>query len=385
MPRFTVRSLCAVSILVCLLCFAVAFGVRGAWLLRQDYVRFWTVGEHLLLAAAPGLAPLDAAALARRFPLDLMSPAAGVQAWLYPPTLNSLAMLLALLPLRASYAVWNAGSLLLAAWLLRRAGLGWPVLLLGLAGPADLFSLAGGQTGTLLGALLVSALATADERPLFAGLCAGGLALKPQLGLALIAILPQRLRLFGVSLAGAAALVLLSLVLQGVGPWAWFFRVAGPTGTRIISGPWGLIFADWSISVFIMARSFGAGLPLAWVLQGMTAAIALILIALAWRNPAADPWRRLAFTVSLSVLVMPYGFLYDMTGFGIAMAVMWRRGPPALRPLFALFWLASGFSFEACDGLGHPIFPLVAAAAAWACRPAPDASLARLWRRPALR
>jgi hypothetical protein len=344
----------------------------SAHLANIDYARFWYVGERLLIAVAPALSPTDMHALAAWHPLDLLSQTAGFQVWLYPPTLNNLAILFAILPLRVSLAAWDIITVLFGAWLLRRAGLTGAEIILGLASSSDLISVLNGQTGSLLGALLVSSLLLIDKRPRSAGLCAGCLSLKPQIGLALVAILPLRHRSVPTFLMAVAALLFVSLSLQGLGLWLWFFNVAGPTATRFLAAPWRYTFVDGSISVFMMARSFGAGVDLAWALQAVVSMAALCATAYIWRLGSVDNRRRMAVTVSLSVLVMPYGYIYDMTGFGIAMAVMLLASSGMMRGVFAILWLASGFNFLTMDVLDHPLFPLVAAAGALSCWPLRD-------------
>ncbi len=352
------------------------------WIVSQDYTRFWSVGQLLAATRWPAMFAISPSVSSWMYPLNLLSPQAGLHAWLYPPTMNLLAIAFALLPEPASYGIWDGFSLLAGIWLLRLAGLSWPAVLLGVCGPASLFSLAGGQTGTLLGSVLVSCLLRAEKAPVTAGLLAAFLSVKPQMGLVLVGIVPQwRGRFLLVCLMSVAVLLALSFWSQGLDSWGFFFAVSEPTGTQIVNLPWTPPFAywaSWSVSVFLLARSFGAGLTLAWAVQAFVGLAALILIAEAWRRPAQDQVRRMAYTVSLGALIMPYGFLYDMTGFGIGMASMLLQAGARGRIFFTLCYLASGFGWLSFYFGGHPLFPFVAAAAAWACRPGGVVSCAGL-------
>jgi hypothetical protein len=329
---------------------------------QLDYARFWYVGERLLLALhGQAQAPVS---LSQQFPTDLLSTAqAPLKIWLYPPTMNLLAMGFAQLPLLPSFWVWELASTLFSLWLLRRAGLPWAAIILGLICTANLNNLYGGQSGALLGSVLVACLLVFDKHPRAAGILAGCLSLKPQLGLALIVILPQRARHV---LPWA---MLTSILVQGASTWVWFFRVAAPMGTRIISGPLRDAIPQTSFSVFMTARSFGVSVPHAYALQVFTAFISFVLIAAAWRRPIGSSVRLMAFTVCLTTLITPYGFIYDLTGFGIAMAAMFLNVDDLQKAVFGVLWLMSGYSVPVMLMSGHVIFPFCAVLGAVLCQP----------------
>ena len=52
---------------------------------------------------------------------------------------------------------------------------------------------------------------------------------------------------------------------------------------------------------------------------------------------------RAALTLSFGVLIVPYGYLYDLTGYSTVMAAMFLRAPDARKPLYGLLWLAGGY------------------------------------------
>jgi hypothetical protein len=109
-----------------------------------------------------------------------------------------------------SFWLWRAVSVLAAAFLLRWAGLGWGVIAAGLASTAGLHDLVGGQNGTLLAGVQVSALLLAKARPGWAGALAGVLAIKPQMALMFPAV---ALRPGGAKMLLAGALTVLVLVV----------------------------------------------------------------------------------------------------------------------------------------------------------------------------
>ncbi len=282
--------------------------------------------------------------------------------WLYPPTMGLLAMLQACAPLGLSFFLWRGLYFIISAALLRRTGLPWGPIILGLTGPAALLDLSNGENGTLTGGLLVASLMWMETRPVRAGALAGFLSIKPQLGLLLPFILLRR-RLTP-ALAGfvlcVALLVLLTLGFEGVYAWRWFLSGARHASTHMISVSFARYFPAIGDTVFFMARSFGASLATAWALQALSSLAAGALIWRAWANPA-DTLARMGVSVSLAVLLMPYGFLYDLVGFSVAMAALGLRASGGRRLTYAALWLLAGYAGILAPIIGHSFMPVGAA------------------------
>ena len=96
---------------------------------------------------------------------------------LLPSVLNSY------LPFELGFFVWSLGFIALAAWLLRRSGLSWPVILAGLLSPAALWNTELGQLGVIGDVILVAGLFLAGTAPWRGGALLGVLSFKPQIGL----------------------------------------------------------------------------------------------------------------------------------------------------------------------------------------------------------
>jgi len=330
------------------------------------YSMFWYSGRLLIaqFANAHGLhIPPSAWALRVLGPPPVASLRPFVLGWLYPPTMGLLAMLQACLPLGASYFVWRGLYFAISGFLLRRAGLGWRVIVMGLVSPAAWLDLLGGENGTLTGGLLVSALLLFDSAPAAGGAIAGFLCIKPQLGIMLPVILVQRR--FWPALAGFSAcvgvLVLLSVLLEGWYGWLWFLSGARNNSTAMISASFAHYFPAIGDTVFFMARSFGGGLGQSWALQAGASAVSAWLIWRLWRDPECDRLARVAATVSLAVLLVPYGFLYDLVGFAMAMAAMCLRAPGLSKLVYAVLWLFTGYSGVIAPITGHIFMPVAAA------------------------
>jgi len=336
---------------------------------QADFARFWYVGKRLVMqrAADFGHAMPPSPWFKATFKIDMLSPAVPPRsAWLYPPTMGVLAMLFASAPLAASFWLWEIFSLAAAAFLLRTAGLGWFVIVAGLASPAELQDLIAGQNGALLAGLFVSSLLCFDTKPRLSGVLAGLLCIKPQAAIALPMILLQRPRHTALlwCIFTGLALAALSILLEGWQSWAWFFNVAEPASTRLLDLPFNKLPLG-GITVLMMARSFHASVATAWALQAVSSATAAVLIWRAWARPGSDALRRMALTICLAVLLTPYGYMYDLVGFSIAMAAMFAISPAALKPVFALLWLSGGYTGTLEKLTGFVLMPVAAALGAW--------------------
>jgi hypothetical protein len=73
----------------------------------------------------------------------------------------------------------------------------------------------------------------------------------------------------------------------------------------------------------------------------------------------------MALTICLAVLLTPYGYMYDLVGFSIAMAAMFALSPAALKPVFALLWLSGGYTGTLEKLTGFVLMPVAAALGAW--------------------
>jgi alpha-1,2-mannosyltransferase len=324
---------------------------------------FWLSGILLIQQAAStygGHIPLAAWGPAAFQALPVVSLNPLILSWLYPPTMGLLAVLQACLPLGPSFFLWRGLYFIISALLLRRAGLGWPAIIAGLAGPAACLDLYNGENGTLTGGLLASALLMLNRKPLTGGALMGFLSIKPQLGLMLPLILLRRRfwpALFGFALC-VAVMVLLTLPLAGFHSWVWFFSGSRHSSVNMISVPFSHYFPAIGDTMFFMARSFGASLALAWALQAGTAGLAAACIWQVWGVQGTLPVPRMAVTISLAALLMPYGFLYDLVGFSVAMSAMFFSTSNARKPVYLMLWLFAGYSGIMAQLMGHILTPL---------------------------
>jgi hypothetical protein len=283
--------------------------------------------------------------------------------WLYTPPMGLVALAVAALPFGFSFWAWRVGTLLLAAALLRGAGLRWWVIAAGLLGPVELYDMLLGQNGLLTGGLLAASLLMMETRPILAGALAGCLCIKPQIAVLLPAVLSRR-RLRAALLAAVATVAVLAALataVEGFCSWRLFFTLAQPNAGRILRIPFGHEFQMTGFTVFLMARSLHASLGLAWAAQGICAAAALLAGWWLWREPSeARKIPRMAMTVCLSMLAMPYGFSYDLVAFSVAMAALMPGARPVEVPVLAALWLWPGFTSLITAATGVALLPLAA-------------------------
>lgn len=284
--------------------------------------------------------------------------------WQYPPSIYLLIWPLAFLSYLSSYALWAfaTGGLFLLS--LRNIWTDRAALFLVIASPAAFQSLITGQTGFLTAALLVGAAMWADRRPLIAGIAAGLLTVKPQLGL----LIPFAFaaagcwRAFAVAAATAALMIGASVALFGTESWSAFFDAVTTHGARLQLD----IFPYYKlISVFGGAATLGASPAAALAAQAVASLTLAAVIAIVWRK-IADPDLRAAALIAAAPLATPYAFYYEAALLIAPVLIVARRGVcggwlKGERPAIALLWLAPLAMPGPKDIPGAPYSFLVAA------------------------
>lgn len=331
------------------------------WLLHTDFARMWYVGRSVLatLRLAPIPAPLPEG--------DILAPAAPhAGPWLYPPPTGLVAMMFAWPKPSWAFWGWRIWCVLFGYWLMRRAGLPRLAVTLGLASPAGLLDMSGGQIGTLTGSLLVAALMLAERRPKIAVICAGILAIQPQIALA-IPIAWARRRLGTAYLAAMVTVLVMlaaSLLLEGESAWLRYFNVGLPAAWAVSKASFSDVLPAQGFTLSYLFRTLGVSIAFASIGQDIGSVLALSFVWFAWKDKRMAPLPRMVLTVCLSLLATPYGFAYSLVGYSVAMMVLATSlsGFPAFWA--ALLWLMSGYTIMLYNWSGLVLFPLFAAAGA---------------------
>jgi hypothetical protein len=341
----------------------------------KDYVtRYGPVigGDFVVFdTAASAAAAGEAAELyeAGNFSLRLAEafPARGAVrlSWQYPPTMLLAVAPLAVAPYLASYALFAAATagLLFAAlrglWSDRRA------LFFVAASPAAFQSLITGQTGFLTAALLATAGAFASRRPVLAGVAAGVLTIKPQLGL----LIPLAFaaagcwRAFAVAAATAVLLALASAAAFGAESWSAFLAAVGAHGDRMQTTvfPFHKLMTPYGGAMMIGAPNAAALAAQVGCSLGAAAAVALV-----WRR-IKDWDLRTAILCAAAPLMTPYAFYYEIAILIPPALILARRGfeqgwLKGERTGLALLWAAPMALPGASHIPGLPLSFLTAAA-----------------------
>ncbi len=282
--------------------------------------------------------------------------------WLNLPVDIPLALPLQNLSFFHALVLWNATLLILSAFLLARAGLPAVVILATLASPASLLNLAYAQTALLIGAISAAGFLAAQRHPRAAGALFGLLILKPQAAtLAPLICLAQRnFGVFAAGLGTLAAACASATSFTGVDAWREFFTTGLATAHDylVTAEP------DGGISVFWLLRACGLNVSGAMLGQAAAALAALWAGWRAWRVPNANPVARMALSQALTLLITPYGFLYDLCGCSAgAAALVWQE--KRLTFIDMALFTAPVTMLIAGDQLHLPLTPVILVLFAW--------------------
>jgi alpha-1,2-mannosyltransferase len=244
--------------------------------------------------------------------------------WSYPPHVMLFIWPLGLMPYLPAYIAWCVIGIALYLFASSSAVPRRRLLFLAVA-PSVAVCIFFGQNGFYTAALLIGGMLNLDRRPVLAGVLFGILTVKPQLGVLLPVVLLAERRWLTIASAVAttAVLVVATSMLFGWSIWIEYWQKVVPQQQWLTTNAGDLLFAMVS-SVFFGARLMNLPVSVAWVLQGIVAALALsALVWTYWKR--RDPALSLAFLVTATFLVTPYILNYDMVVLGFVVALLRKR------------------------------------------------------------
>lgn len=356
--------------------------VLGAREVIVDFDAFYIVGQmaqHGDLASAYHF-PAMRAAQAQFSGVERFMP------WTYPPQFNLVVAPLPFLPRGIAYGLFTA--LTFAAWLTvvrALSGRYFTAVLLAVA-PAIIVGLRIGQNGFLTAALIGwFCLLMLRGRTTLAGLPLGLMVIKPHLGLGLgvLALAQWRWRTLVVALAIVVATSALASLVFGPAIWLAFRAGIDEASGFLAQGLYPLFRMT---SLYATLHRLGFDPAVAIGAQLVLAVLALGAVAVAARRLEAR--RALAVACLLTLVVSPYTYDYDMTIFGIGLALIVRdiieRCTPLQRGvLLGLAWASCGWGLvqvqwaegmppdartaylDAVPAIGGFTYPLLLALALW--------------------
>lgn len=298
----------------------VAIGARGV--VGGDFLAFYTAGEFALrgaAAAAYDFASFDAA-LKTRAPLEAIG-----MMWQYPPAMFFIAAPFALLPYKAAFIAWTLAGWTVLGWALRHIGFRGETFRILLFSSLTVSILGHGQISAMTAGLLFLAAYEPKKRWLVAGLAAGLLTLKPQLGLLLpFAFLAVGAwRTIAVACVTTVMLHAASFLVVGADGWSAFFDAALRfkdefAGAAALTPPRGMT------TVFGQLKLMGVSGNAAMQAQIATFAVLAAMTVVIWRRPV-DPLAKAAFIGAGAIVAAPYAYGYEMTTLLLAGVVLAQR------------------------------------------------------------
>jgi alpha-1,2-mannosyltransferase len=330
----------------------------------RDFVIWWTAGQLIAKGAIATVYNLPAfnGAIASFFgPLDPMG-------YPYPPITFPISAAFGLLPYWIAQPSWCAigAALFLYAsrpWWTKEMGPHW----LAIVTPAALMNIWAGHWGFFHGALFLMGWQRLERQPRLAGAFFGAMLIKPHLALLVPIVLLVR-RSWTAFVAAAlttAGLIGGSLLVYGWESWYdYFLNMISPQLSVIGIDNAFFAFMSTSTTTSVLRATGNEHLAL-WVQLIVSSAALATMIVAARRNVRITDLALL--TATLTFLVLPYGFDYDLTAVMIGSLSIVSRSQLPLR------WrLMAGAGFLA-PGIGlllssdHiPVVPLMLALLAYA-------------------
>ena len=265
------------------------FSLTSLRLPYWDFTNLWAGSRMALDGHVDALFNVDAYRAAQRAcsPRNLPN-----HEWSYPPSIILFGAPLALLPILPAYLVWTFGTIALLHLAIRPLRLPTVLHLATLASPAVFINALFGQNGALTAALLLGGLLAAPKRPILAGILFGLLTVKPHLGILIpFCLLASRnWRAIGSAVATSALLIAATGMAFGFDVWALFLSETRPLMTAIMEAPYPQDYQSNAITVFLVARSVGAALGTAYLIQAIAAVAAMA--AVVWLLAAVNGDRR---------------------------------------------------------------------------------------------
>jgi hypothetical protein len=271
-----------------------------------DFISYWSASRLVLAGMADQVYNVPILRLAQ---MNVEGFFPSLAPFFYPPTFLLVCAPLALLSFHGALVAFMGVTALVyakaASTVLRW---GW---LPALAYPAIVFNFIAGQNGMLTAGIIGAGLTLMDRRPRLAGAILGAMVIKPHLAIAIpiALILSHRWRVLIYAGLSALVIAIASVPILGLDVWLQFFGMGAQTAKHILED--GQLPAFKLHSVFGFARLEGASLTLSYILQAISAIIALMVMVYLQRRGVSGAIERSVIVVT-SLLIPPYILHYDM-------------------------------------------------------------------------
>ena len=337
--RLTVYAMVAGGLQVlALVIWGIRFYVLNDWsapMLGYDFSVFWSAArvavEHHAAAvfSAQWMQPME----------ESLRHQIGYSPWPYPPTFLLAVLLFGLLPFGAALILYFVLSLSVYAVMLARISRSldraWLVWLAAFPGVPVALGL--GQNSLLTVSAAGAALALLETHAGLAGVCIAVLGIKPQLGVLfpLALVCGRQWKALVAASLCMLAFVAGSVAVCGVDAWRAFAAYL-PEFSRIAVEQGGREMWLGMPTVFAISRSLGLPVSVAYVVHGLVAAPAVMVMAFLWVKRARFELRATAFVVA-TLLMQPYVMFYDLVWLILPIVFLMRDA--RVQPLNRLEWV----------------------------------------------
>ncbi|BAL79610.1 glycosyltransferase family 87 protein [Bradyrhizobium cosmicum] len=293
--------------------------------------------------------------------------ATGSMPWTYPPQFDLLLAPFAFLPTWAAYFVFTATTLTAYLMTLRAIAREHFAQTLVVLFPTMATTIGCGQNGFLTGALIGLVCINLQKRKVIAGLALGAMVVKPHLAIAVGVYLLATRRWATIVTAAMVVLVSSLLCTVAFGPHIW---IAWQGAIRESAGflEQGLYPLFRMISAY--AALFNAGVPASAAFWGQVtvAGLALVAVVTCIARGMPPPFT-LGVAATVSVMISPYAYDYDLPIVGIGLALLLPDLPKVTSPgersiMYGLVMLAGSYgllqSIGIAAGLDERFKPAIA-------------------------
>jgi Glycosyltransferase family 87 len=298
---------------------AIWFARLGVWHHRNlvDFDAFYIIAQRVWLGDADQAYQFAKLINMQR---EASGGADSFMPWTYPPQFNLLLAPLALIPTGLAYFLFTAGTLAFYLIVLRSIAASQLALILILLFPAMQTTMACGQNGFLTAGLIGLVCLFIEKRQIPAGLALGLMIIKPHLAIAFAAYSILRRRWTVVMTAGAVVLTssLVCSAVFGLQIWTGLYQSVHDSAIFLERGYYPLYRM---ISFYAALRTVGLPAWAAFLGQGVVAALALGIIAIALYRGFSTR-SSLGLTAMVSISISPYTYDYDFLIFGIGLALL---------------------------------------------------------------
>ena len=258
----------------------------------------------------------------------------------YPPHLVCIILVFGLMPYFPALALWTAAGFAAIGTALRKwAKQSWAVVALAVLSPASVANVVSGQNGAFTGACFLGGLYLCEGAPIPAGVLFGLLTVKPHLGILIPFVLLLRRNWKCIASAGATVLAMagFSLLLWGVTPWKDYIDNVIPYQATLLSAGQAFYHRMTPGVFFDLANIIPEWAKLIHALIALPVAAAALW---AVRKEGITPRTVLILSIA-TMIVVPYGFNYDMVAIAGALAIYLATLPEEysfVHLLYGLLW-----------------------------------------------